>query len=364
MEESDICYNFSCRFLDKTTWNTDILHENYKTVHLRMHPGFIATVSIALCENYMIYSEGKKTEFIYFAPQVYVSNVSCTVYNLTNLNCTWDWKNDAPDDIDYFFTLKLNSRSLACKLYFKRHGRKVGCHMKDLFLDPDNHSILQYKIRVWFSNHLVSFSKTFRTERIELLNPPTNISVSSANGNTKLEWGPPPSLNKISPNCPFQYHIRVVDTQSQTTEPFKDNPDIRNREYIISDLEKDKKYMVQIRAKKIYCTQSKYWGEWSHPIFIGKDKEVFAVWIIIVIIAIGSVVAIVSLLFLLILLTRCVKALFLATIPGPPEKLRHLLSPDDLNSRKCIAVHDEQRVPITEIEIVTGSINCQEVKPQ
>lgn len=48
---------------------------------------------------------------------------------------------------------------------------------------------------------------------------------------------------------------------------------IEKQEHVFSDLDKNKKYSVQIRAKKIYCANSKNWGEWSQPIIIGKGKQ-------------------------------------------------------------------------------------------
>ncbi|XP_075052612.1 interleukin-5 receptor subunit alpha-like [Mixophyes fleayi] len=346
----DGCYNFSYQFLDKTTWIMEILTENYKIINLRLHPGFIASVSNALCENNVIMLEGNQTEIVYKAANIYINNVSCALYNLTNLNCTWDLKKDAPEDTDYSFALRLRTKCLGCKQYFKKQGKNIGCHMKDLFSIYDKNENLQYKIRIQLFNHIYNFTKTFRTEIIEILNPPINISVSSENGNTKLEWYTPPSVIS-TPNC-FQYQIKVIETQINLI--FKDITGIEVEEYIFSDLDKDKKYSVEIRARKNYCAKSKYWGEWSKPVFIGKDMGVFPSWILILIIVIVSASLAILVVFLI---KRYMKILCVTSIPYPSKKIKHWLSLNDISSQGCIAVHNEQSVPITEIEIVTASRN-------
>ncbi|XP_063813424.1 interleukin-5 receptor subunit alpha-like [Pseudophryne corroboree] len=344
----DVCYNFSYQFLDKTTWLTETLIENYRVINLRLHPGFTASVSNALCEDNIIILESKRTEIVYLAPYVYISNVSCAIYNLTNLNCTWDLKKDAPEDANYSFGLRLRSRCLACKQYLKKHGKNNGCHMKDL-LSTYQHENLHYKIRIQFFNHLYNFTKTFRTEMIEILNPPVNISVSSVNGNINFSWYTPPSV-KPTPTYCFQYQIKVIETQTNIL--FKDIPDIEMEEYTFSDLDKDKKYSLQIRARKNHCAKSKYWGEWSKPVYIGKDTQVFPVWTIILIIAIVSALLVI---LVVLLFKRYMKILFMTAIPDPSKKIKLWLTSNDNSSERCIATHDEQLVPITEIEIVTTS---------
>ncbi|KAM5180141.1 interleukin-5 receptor subunit alpha-like [Mantella aurantiaca] len=351
LDEYEICYNFSYRFLDKKKWKKEILTENYRVVFSRLHPGFIASVSNAVCDTISIVSEGNNTEFVYHAPPVYISDVSCAIYNLTNLNCTWKWVKDAPLDVNYMFAIRLYDKTLACKKYLNRHGRNIGCHMKNVFPKQNNNEI--QKIRVWFYNNVTRLSKTFRTSTIELLNAPINISVISVAGKTKLEWLSPPSVNPVLSKC-YQYHIRVMETQ--TKKLLKNVIDFNREEYEFSDLDKDKNYSVQIRAKKIYCAKSKYWGEWSQPIFINNDKEIFPIWIIILIIASISMVIV----FLLIyLFRRYVKILILVAIPDPSEKLKLSLS-NNINAQRCIAVHNEQPVPISEIEIVSSLMDSQE----
>ncbi|XP_073472527.1 interleukin-5 receptor subunit alpha-like isoform X2 [Aquarana catesbeiana] len=351
VDEYEICYNFSYRFLDKTTWKKEILTENYRIVYFHLHPGFIASVSTALCDMFSIVFEGNKTEYVYHAPPVYISNVSCAIYNVTNLNCTWEWRKDSPSDARYSFALRLYDKTLACKRYLKSHERNIGCHMKNIFPKKSNDEIP--KVRIWFFNNITRFSKTFQTGVIELLNAPINISVTSVNENTKLEWLSPPSINPVPSDC-FQYHIRVTEMQ---TNLIKNIFDVKNHEYVFSDLEKDKSYSMQIRAKKIYCAKSKYWGAWSEPVFTGKDKVIFPTWIIILIIAGTSVVIV----FLLIyLFRRYVKILILVAIPDPSEKLKLSLSSSNINAQRCIAVHNEEPVPITEIEIVGSLMDSQE----
>ncbi|XP_040279645.1 interleukin-5 receptor subunit alpha-like isoform X4 [Bufo bufo] len=185
-----VCYKLSYRFLDKEKWL--VLTTKYHTLKLRMHSRLVGSVSNALCDSPDIKYQSKPAEFIYNAPQVYITNVSCTLFNITSLNCSWTFGTEAPDDLNYSLALRLNAKWFSCPHYLKGQKNNVGCYMKDVFSGCTDTSL--NKIRIGFFCGSYNFSKTFRPEAVEILTPPRNIQVLSENGKIIIKWLPPPSI--------------------------------------------------------------------------------------------------------------------------------------------------------------------------
>ncbi|KAM4047187.1 interleukin-5 receptor subunit alpha-like [Anomaloglossus baeobatrachus] len=353
-----VCYYLSFRYLDKENEQILTTTSNYHTIKLRMHPRVIGSVTNALCDGYDIHFQSKPTKFVYNAPPVYINNVSCVLFDKTNLNCSWDFRTDAPDDINYSCALRSNFKWLLCTNYIKRHQKNIGCSMKDVYSDYKDDSLLN-KIRIRFFSALYNFSKTFRTEAVEILTPPRHIKVFSENGNTIIKWLPPASVastglqDGITPTYNpkeehnFIYEIRVVENKSKVL--FRETNDTDKGEQIFTDLAKDKKYYIQIRARHRHRV-SKFWGEWSKPVFINEDNNIFPAWIFIVILpALFAALA-------FYLCKRYMKKLLITPIPHPSQNIKTWLYMDrsnDIRLQTNIATQNEQSVPLTEIEIVT-----------
>ncbi|XP_069801560.1 interleukin-5 receptor subunit alpha-like isoform X2 [Dendropsophus ebraccatus] len=359
-----VCYNFSYQLgIKKGKWQR--LKTNNRTFNLRIHSRLVGSVSNALCESNHIKFQSEPTEFVYNAPQVYINNVSCVLFNITNLNCSWSFRTDAPDDSNYSFALRLKSKWLACEHYLYRHKKKVGCYMRDVFSDNNNKMLLN-KIRIGFFSESHNFSKTFRPDAVEILTPPRKIVVVSENENTSIKWFPPASIaiqDGLEDGSTydygeddFVYEIRVIENESKMI--FRETNDIKREEQKFTDLAKDKKYYIQIRAKH-NNDYSKLWGEWSKPVYINKDLEydVFPEWILVVIVP----TLFAALCFYLC--KRYLKILLATQIPHPPQKIKNWLHMDgsnDIRLQANIAIQNEQTVPLTDIEIVTATRDCDE----
>ncbi|XP_044139945.1 interleukin-5 receptor subunit alpha-like isoform X1 [Bufo gargarizans] len=318
-----VCYKLSYQFLDKEKWL--VLTTKYHTLKLRMHSRLVGSVSNALCDSPDIKYQSKPAEFIYNAPQVYITNVSCILFNITSLNCSWTFGTDAPDDINYSFALRLNAKWFACPHYLKGQKKNVGCYMKDVLSGCTDTSL--NKIRIGFFCGSYNFSKTFRPEAVEILTPPRNIQVLSENGKIIIKWFPPPSIvisgleegmtstyyDEEEGN--FLYEIKLIEDKSKVI--FRQYY-TEKEEQIFTDLVKNKKYYVQIRARhrQEFC---KLWGEWSVPVFISKDNTVFPEWILFVIVpAFFAAIA-------FFLCKRYMKILLLKPIPHPSQNIKNWL---------------------------------------
>ncbi|KAM4702234.1 interleukin-5 receptor subunit alpha-like [Discoglossus pictus] len=345
VKDFDVVYKFDYRYLDKEIWIEEKITENKKTIKLWLHPGFIARVQAVIFDHNSknnILAASNWTEYIYYAPTVYINNVSCVIYNVTSLNCSWALKNNIPSSTQYSFSLRHNSDWLTCKHCITTKRKKnIGCHMKDVFLEGE----MKRRINIKFSNGEVTFLKSFLSASIEMLTPPINISLSlSEKGNTKIKWQPPISTVTSNKDC-FKYQIKLEEMKK---DPLTRVIPCSKAEYLFSDLDKKSKYSVQIQGRN--CAGSKFWGEWSNAVYIGKENEGIQTWILLLIIVICTVFTGSLLIYLC---KRYPGKLFTTTIPDPSKKIKYWMSSSEINVQKSVAGPNEVTPINTQIEIVT-----------
>ncbi|XP_071994017.1 interleukin-5 receptor subunit alpha-like isoform X2 [Engystomops pustulosus] len=357
----NVCYNFSFGFSDKPLKKLQwikMTNENDHKIKLHMHPQVVGSVSNGLCDsNLRIKFQSKPAKFIYTAPPVYITNVSCILFRITSLNCSWDFRTNAPQDTNYSFALRLNLKWVFCTHYLKRHKKNVGCYMEDVFWEYSDGGYPD-KITIGFFSDSNNFSKTFQPEAVEILTPPRNIQVLSKNGDIIIQWYPPLSIAitrsedemtstyDYGKERTFKYEIHVVENKSKHI--FRRINNTLKNEQIFTDLTKDKQYYIQIRARHTHQS-TKMWGEWSTPVFINKDKNVFPEWILIVIVP--AFFATLAFYFC----KRYMKKLLVTQIPYPSRNIKlflHMNGSNDIGAQATIGTQIEQSVPLSDIEIV------------
>ncbi|XP_053562399.1 interleukin-5 receptor subunit alpha isoform X2 [Bombina bombina] len=291
-EENEATRNFTVKYhikyeylnqpTEKQKNKTEKISENEATIKLHLHSGFVAKVQTALYYKNTLVAESNWTEFNYTDLSAFTSNHACVIYNLTSLNCSWDIENNSPENAQFFISLSQRSELMKCPQYIlNQKMQNIGCHMKDIFLKSLQKGEIGEKIKIRLNNR----KTRFRTANIEMLNPPTNISLSTLNGNTEIRWYPPPSLmisNDTNKTC-IKYKLKLFEIK---TDPLVRIIDCGKAEYVFSDLDKESKYAIQIQAKK--CNEGKYWGVWSEPVYIGKENESFPKWLLLLIIIIAQ----------------------------------------------------------------------------
>ncbi|XP_053313326.1 interleukin-5 receptor subunit alpha-like [Spea bombifrons] len=349
-EEPKHCYVLHYKYLDEEKpFKERELEDNHATIKLGLHSGFVARVYSILCdENHT--KENNWTEITYNAPPVYIHNVSCKIYNITSLNCTWDIKQNAPNDTQYLFSLRTGSDLLDCKHYLKNQENKnIGCHMKHVCTWKKN----KHRIKVQLSNYERQLVRAFTVSNIEILNSPNNICLSSQNGITKMQWKQPLSVEgELNSYC-FEYQIQLLEVKKDRLFRVINTT---NTEYIFSDLDKGRKYAAQIRGRRnTYCGRSKFWGEWSEMIYIGKDNEGIQTWLLLVIIIFSTTCFGISVIYLL---KRYNRKIFDLDVPVPSRKLKHWMLSKEIDFQNCVADIFIESVPISEIEIVTTETNA------
>ncbi|KAM7177432.1 interleukin-5 receptor subunit alpha-like isoform 2-T3 [Macrochelys suwanniensis] len=299
------------------------LREKEKMIRLGLHSGFHAKVKTQLFskETEDIIKESNWTEFTYHAPPVYIQNLSCIIYNISNLNCTWDIKTEAPEDAQYFLSYRHSREEFQCQLYLTNAKNKnIGCHMKEVYFNHANKirfNITVKELSNSSENH--SYYKKCTPQRLEKLNPPINVSISLENRGIKINWKPPPTIGSAKKNC-FTYQVKITDL-----EPV----DVSEEEYVHPVRDPAKQYVVQVRAKKTTCISNKMWSEWSEPVIIHdeyKDNKMNT-WKLIILILFPSMIFTGGLLIFLCRRYKCIDPI-LTPIPHPSDRIRIWLASD------------------------------------
>ncbi|CAM5078104.1 unnamed protein product [Eretmochelys imbricata] len=302
---------------------TERLREKEKMIRLGLHSGFHAKVKTQLFskETEDFIKESNWTEFTYKAPPVYIQNLSCIIYNISHLNCTWDIKTEAPEDAQYFLSYRHNREEFQCQLYLTNAKNKnIGCHMKEVYFNHANKIRFNITVKeLSNSSENRSYYKKFTPQSLEKLNPPINVSVSLENRSVKINWKPPPTIGSAKKNC-FTYQVKITDL-----EPV----DVSEEEYVHPVHDPAKQYVVQVRAKKITCISNKIWSEWSEPVFINdeyKDNKMNT-WKLLILILFPSMIFTGGLLIFLCRRYKCIDPIR-TPIPHPSDRIRIWLASD------------------------------------
>lgn len=237
------------------TFQDAILHEGIE---------FMVTVNI---------SQRQITEKVFYSnpggKDTGAQNVSCFIYNVDFMNCTWAKGPAAPDDVQYFLYIQdLKRRERHCPRYIKDAGTHVGCHLEgasELF----SHIYIvvngtSQKADIQFFDELLMLKK------IEIYNPPRNITVHCNRSHCLIQWEKPRTRLRL-PNSEFQYQLDIHRQNSmehggnQLVEVFGTS----GNKYNFLSPQPRARHTVQIRAADYRIL---LWGAWSHPAEFGSGE--------------------------------------------------------------------------------------------
>ncbi|XP_043932340.1 interleukin-5 receptor subunit alpha [Protopterus annectens] len=201
-----------------------------------------------------------------------VNNLSCIIYDISCLNCTWNIGAKSPKDTYYsmFYEHEMNIEK--CSQYMKDDWKRhTGCHICNvkLHFKPDA------KITVYINGSSVQtaiqpYDELFNIYVIEKLSRPSNITTIMHEDSFTLQWDTPPTNHKFLPYC-YMYQIKMMDTKLKEEK-------IYTTEDNIFRMKTDKQhYAVQLRANgHTRCRDVGLWSEWSETIYIGvKEVDTF-----------------------------------------------------------------------------------------
>ncbi|XP_075052601.1 granulocyte-macrophage colony-stimulating factor receptor subunit alpha-like [Mixophyes fleayi] len=210
--------------------------------------------------------DGKKVETnwkITFTPEgkndTAADNLSCVIYNVSVMNCSWSVGKEAPEDTQYSLELRQFEKNYKCQHYRKdSFGRQVGCVLKQ-------HAGIIYEkfvyIQVTGSSNQTSIKfmdKHIKPNNHVTLDPPRNIMLSYNSNLLEIKWERPNTHNYEPDKC-FQYDISINGEGL--------NKDITGPSYTADKYYSNEEVTVTMRVKwKSFCSEnSEEWSRWSDP---------------------------------------------------------------------------------------------------
>ncbi|KAL4608809.1 interleukin-5 receptor subunit alpha-like isoform X1 [Arapaima gigas] len=235
-----------------------------------------------------------------------VKNLSCILYNNSNLNCTWVTL-DLPVGAQHSVTVIQQRKNTSCDCFTNLNGTVTGCHGK-----IDSYGDTAVQINVSFPNFWYIHKEEFDLKDIEKLNPPHNVTALVKSDNLVITWDPPTVLRH---KC-FQYQIEINNELTDVLE---------HTTYMKPNLALDKKYLIRVRVTKTsFCRENNIWSDWSETVEVSVAQKPFELN--------GLKIAAISLgipMFLLAVLLVCrqsrIMAILFPTIPSPSIKVKQLL---------------------------------------
>ncbi|XP_069061263.1 interleukin-5 receptor subunit alpha-like isoform X1 [Pleurodeles waltl] len=342
-------YKFFYKFKNKTDWKKERRMEKYAKINLKSHSNVWVKVSTQLFHDMeletKLVAESIWTEVFYTVPKAPLENLSCIVYNLSSLNCTWQIVKDrSSEDAQFLFAFRYMHKKFKCQHYFtNKQKRNVGCHMEDMYFHSTRRRL---NVTVWCTCSTVKVNRVYLPSLIEKLNPPINMSLYPEEAGLRIRWMQPLTIRSSQPIC-FSYQVKLAEVSKKPNFYVLEKGEV---EHLIPHYDKEKKYSVQVRAKKICSSaKSKYWGEWSEPVFFGKEDDMEP-WIIVTTCSIFL-----TLLFVLLgyLWKRYggLKVIF-PPVPDPSAKLKQWFVSKETHGQNLVFFQDED---VATVEILTDS---------
>ncbi|XP_066478245.1 granulocyte-macrophage colony-stimulating factor receptor subunit alpha-like [Tiliqua scincoides] len=267
--------------------------------------------------------------------QTSVTNLSCVLYHVTAMNCTWNTGLNPPEE--YFLYLNFNQKEEECPNSIpNEHGQHI-CHID--YVSPDKESVTATLKKLVNQSWVPFFTKDFKLYEIEILRPPQNITVSCNEKTSEciVKWSHPPNKRNVSSESCFVYEIKdeAGNTVKGITDTYKVYP-------------ADQKHTLQIRASGKYCTITNRKGEWSERIEFGYDPNTFPT-IYLILVVFGTIVTILGLFIL------CKRLRIWQKLTDPIPQPNLILDPDENTGKAWVDLTQTADEKITLVEEMTSS---------
>ncbi|XP_063300355.1 granulocyte-macrophage colony-stimulating factor receptor subunit alpha-like [Pelobates fuscus] len=263
-------------------------------------------------------------------------NISCTVYNVFYMNCSWDVGREAPNDVIYNFSLTQKSKKLLCPRYgTDSRGRAIKCFLEVSNIDTT--STVYIAVTGTSNEKEIMFTDaSFKPVDKEILNPPKNLTVNKTLEGLVCTWEKPSDTFKK--HC-FQYELQI-NQESHTIE--------NKNTFTIPTHSPDEVLTIKVRAKYYERCGKNGWGEWTEPLTYGRKESSWLTHLIIILLICTIVVTFISI--VLCLRFRLFKRIF-PPVPQPVNKLKEFVQSEE-NDKQA------RRVSTTEILAMKEDPDC------
>ncbi|XP_047621509.1 granulocyte-macrophage colony-stimulating factor receptor subunit alpha-like [Phacochoerus africanus] len=211
------------------------------------------------------------------------TNLSCLIYNIRFMNCSWMPGPAAPADVSYhlYMWASLHGNVSECSWYIlDSTGTRVGCHFENLD-EPHNTDNYFFLLNGTSNETAIKFldSIPFVGKDIEKYNPPANVSVTYNGSYYIVRWDNPKIRFHLS------HHILCyeVDVQRKGSvskgEPVFQRGEDENK-YLLPGATVTGEHALRVRVKHAYGT---IWSDWSATCSFGFPEKDFRGFLVILV---------------------------------------------------------------------------------
>ncbi|XP_050005375.1 interleukin-5 receptor subunit alpha [Alexandromys fortis] len=296
-----------------------------------LHDGFAASVRSILKRSHIFLASSWVSAELKASPGssgTSVMNLTCATNTVVSshthlrpyqvsLRCTWLVGKDAPEDTQYFLYYRFGVWTEECQEYSRDTlNRNTGCWFPRTFINSKGFEQLAVHVN-GSSKHaaIKPFDQLFAPHSIDQVNPPRNVTVELEETSLYIQWEKPVSAFPV--HC-FNYELKIHNTKNGYFQMEK----LATNKFI-SKIDDVSTYSIQVRAVvSSSCRESGSWGEWSQPIYVGKEKKLLAEWHLIVF---PATACFVLLIFSLICRVCHIWIKLFPPVPAPKSNIKDLL---------------------------------------
>ncbi|XP_055249415.1 granulocyte-macrophage colony-stimulating factor receptor subunit alpha-like [Moschus berezovskii] len=204
-------------------------------------------------------------------------NLSCVIYNIRLMNCSWTRGPAAPADVRYklYMWTSLHGNVSECDHYFlDSAGTRVGCHFDEL---GEGHTTDDYFFLVNGTSSETDIQfldyPSVNGRRLEKYNPPANLTVKENVSHYLIRWDAPAIRYSLS-NSVLRYALDIQKAGSfSKRQPVFLSRQYKN-EYRLPSSDVTGEHTVRMRVQHV---QFQIWSDWSSTHRFGVPEKNFLV---------------------------------------------------------------------------------------
>ncbi|XP_029971128.1 uncharacterized protein LOC115405633 [Salarias fasciatus] len=266
----------------------------------------------------------------------------CLLHPSDELNCSWSFHTLQRDD-QLSVQIRVCNGSEEVQSLKEESVKRDGWASLDIPDPEDNFVVLQFNMTL--HGEWKAYTYKYDKDKLDLLSPPSNISVSVENDTLFITWGLPSSRGTYHARC-FEYQLNMGDQFEWQNE---DEPIIDGQQsYKKSNADPAHAHRLRMRARvSDSCSGCSEWSDWSHDVVVKQPLHTFNL-VAVVLLSLGM--HLVLLAVLLFLRRRRVCDVLFPPIPRPPLKYKYFLEKSDAFQFFDLAVPARPEEEVTEVE--------------
>ncbi|XP_036167039.1 granulocyte-macrophage colony-stimulating factor receptor subunit alpha-like [Myotis myotis] len=201
-------------------------------------------------------------------------NLSCLIYNLRHMNCSWIPGPTAPADVQYhlYGWTSRHEDEVECPRYVPDSGTRVGCRFDELVGSQltDTYFFLVNGTSKEAAIEFTDFAP-FKGIMIEKVDPPANLTVGGNGSHHVIQWDNP----RLRFEASSRIFVYELDVQREGSSSKQDSVFLRGSEenvYLVPSSSMRAGHTVRARVR---FRHSELWSDWTPILRFGlPDQDV------------------------------------------------------------------------------------------